>query len=146
MLRLILILPTLITLLSACSIWPAEGRGGQAEDHEYKTVYLNILRITNTERLNCFHREIQYLSAGTAGRIFPAKISQMNDLWNRARRAHGGFFDLEASMDLYELSGNFSNLIKLLNTAPPEFESQKPTIIKTTLLKHKNTAVEGACS
>lgn len=146
MFRLTLILSTSVLLLSACAVWPVQGRGGQAEDYEYKTTYLTNLRLINIERLDCFHREIQYLSSGPASKIYPAKFDVLSKTWNRARRAHAGHLTLEASIDLNDVSSKYIELISLINAEIPDPKNNQIVPIKTSYPVEHSTAVEGACS
>lgn len=146
MFRLTLILSTSVLLLSACAVWPVQGRGGQAEDFEYKTTYLTNLRLRNIERLDCFHREIQFLSSGPAIQVFPAKFNVLNKSWNRAKRAHAGHLTLEASIDLNDVSDKYMDLISSINATKPLPNVNQPTAIKISNSTNHSTALEGACS
>lgn len=146
MFRLTLILTTSVLLLSACAVWPVQGSGGQAEDFQYKTTYLTNLRLINIERLDCFHREIQFLSSGSAIQMFPAKFDVLNKSWNRARRAHAGHLTLEASIDLNDVSDKYMDLISSINAKKPQQDENEPTAIKISNSINHSTALEGACS
>ncbi|MDX1737546.1 MAG: hypothetical protein R3261_04885 [Alphaproteobacteria bacterium] len=99
-------------LLGACTYWPPEGNGGQAELFDTATAGNNNLRIENAAAIECFDRMIQDMSVSAVADYYPGELNNISVAWTRAVRAHAGRLDEEAQIDLMDLRSNISTLGK----------------------------------